>query len=128
MDLEPALRFAVRRITQALHHYARDRGWRYAKHADWSQGDYFIEVVVNVDLPRFYVTFVAKAFEAMDGHARFESVQNHLRGELSDEPGLLRAINLVVRDHRQFTEEGGFPLGPSYEPVDEGLIEDHIYT
>jgi hypothetical protein len=123
MDLEPALKGAIRRVAQALHKYAQERGWRYASHADWGKGDYYIDIIANDEWGRIYVTFAAKAFSGMGELKRFESVQDYLESELADDPGLVEAISLVVKDQAQFDHEGRSSLGLGDVEVDEDFIE-----
>lgn len=127
MALETAVKQAVRRVTQALHDYARQRGWRYAKHADWSQGDYYMDVVANMDWLRIYVTFVAKAFEDQDLYTRFSDVQGFLREVLKNDQQLLQSIVLVVKSPSEHDREGLFPPGLSDERFDEDWVEQDIY-
>src|SRR5215469_2464815 len=100
MALEREVKSAVRKVVQLLHEFARNRPqpWQFAEHADFKNGDYYIDVVVNVDWLRIYVTFVAKAFRSRDGYERFEEVQRYLREKLQTDSGLLNAISLVVKD------------------------------
>lgn len=128
MALERELKIAVRKVVQALHEFARQQNppWRFARDKDFSQGDYYIDVVVNVDWFRIYVIFVAKGFRNRDGYERFEEVQNYLREKFRDDPGLLQSINLVVKDSDQYLSEGDFPPGASDERIDEDFIEKYF--
>jgi hypothetical protein len=115
MDLEPAMKIAVRRISEALHDYASEHKWK--------KDDNDLEVVVNADWGRIYVTFVGKAFKSRDGYERFNEVQNWLEKKLKKYPELIEAIDLIVRDPDQYEVEGPFPLGLSDERVPEDLLK-----
>lgn len=121
-----AVRQAVRRVTQALHDFTREKGWKYAKHADWSQGDYYMDVVANMDWLRIYLTFVAKAYEGQDGLKRFLEVHNYLREVLKDDPQLRQLIVLVVKSPSEHDRDGLFPPGLSDERFDEDWVEQYI--
>ncbi len=128
MALEREVKNGVRKVVQALHEFARQHTppWRFARDKDFSLGDYYIDVVVNVDWLRIYVTFVAKGFKNKDGYERFEEVQNYLREKLRDDPALLQSINLVVKDPEQYLAEGDFPPGVSDERIDEDFVEKYF--
>ena len=102
MDLEPAMKIAVRRISEALHDYASEHKWK--------KDDNDLEVV-------------GKAFKSRDGYERFNEVQNWLEKKLKKYPELIEAIDLIVRDPDQYEVEGPFPLGLSDERVPEDLLK-----
>ena len=128
MALDRDVKSAVRKVVQLLHEFARNRPqpWRFAEHADFSNGDYYIDVVVNVDWLRIYVTFAAEAFRSRDGYERFEEVQQYLREKLQSDPGLLNAISLVVKDPEQYRSEGDVPVGLSDERIDASFVQSYF--
>jgi len=128
VDLDPAVRQAVRRVLQSLHKFAKSDGrqWSYATDADWKHGDYFLDVAVNEDWGRIYVTFAAKPFEGRDGVERFEQVQDFLDRELADDPDLVEAIDLVVKSPKEFDQETSLGLGFPGTHVPEDFVETYI--
>ncbi len=127
MDLEPAMRRSVRRLIQSLHRFASNEGWGgYAHHADWNQGDYYVDIMVNDAWDVIYVKLVSSHFRDQDRYKLFDKLQDHLRQDLHDVPGLADAIRLVLRDDRQYDEEGGTSLGLGDIPVDEEFVESVV--
>ncbi len=131
MDLEPALRRDVRRITQVLHEFAHERNWTYADEAmpPASGLAYYIEVVVNVDWYRYFVTFVTNGFTGVSEEKRKDEVRAYLRQELFPlHPPLFNAINLAVKDFQEYEEEGPLPLGPADVRVDDDFVKLYIHN
>lgn len=124
------LKFAAREVAYALHKFARDQTppWRFAKEKDFTQGDYYIDIVVNADWFRIYVTFVASGFRNRDRFERFKEVQDYLRERFHDNPSFLHAITLIVRDPEQYLAEGDFPPGVSDKRLDEDFVEKYLGT
>ncbi len=129
MDLEPALRAAVRRVAGVLHQYASSKNWRFARYRDFSKGDYYIEIIVNEEWLRFDVTFVAKAFRKQGLSAEFNEVQDWIETELKDDPSLAEAVDLVLRSPEEFDARGfseSLSGGHGDVPIDEEVIQSAL--
>ena len=114
MDLEPDLKWAVRKVAQALHDYAFEHQWK--------KSDYCMDIVVNLDWGGFLVTFAAKQFQGQDGFQRFKEVQDYLEAKLKKYPVIVREINLIVKDRAAYLAENPFPVGPpDYRVPEEDL-------
>jgi hypothetical protein len=123
MDLEPVMRTAVRIVSRAIHEFARKKHWKYAEDADFTRGDYYIDVVVNSDWRRIYLEFVASDYDHKSRDERFIEVWHYLKSALADEPHVLSAVDLVVRGPKEFAEEKPFPTGAPYVHIPQELIK-----
>ena len=125
MDSEPSLKVAARKLAGVLHRYAASRGWHYAPYGDFSRGDYYIDILANVEWSRFDVTLVAKALGEHGSFDEFNKVQDWIEANLKDDPALAEAVDIVVRSPKEYAEGRG-SLGLGDMPIDDALIMSAI--
>lgn len=109
MDQSPAAAFARRKIANALMAYAQKHGWGHQDYEVWMRP--------NLEWGRIHVVLVARAFQGRDRFESYSEVREFLEHELKDDPELVDAIGLVLKDPQQAAEGGIFGIGPDYELV-----------
>src|SRR5207245_1000436 len=98
MVSETALKRALRRLAEALRHYATTQ--------KWGPDDYQVFVHYTPDWGQLYFILVGRAFAVKDGENPWFSVRHFLEHELKDVPDLWEALHWTVQTFDQVKARG----------------------
>lgn len=109
MATEPDLNTASFLVAGALVRFALSKGWR--------NNEYGVYYRPESDQEGLHLLFVADGFNDLNDYECTREVWGFLEKDLSFEPDVLKALNLVVRSTKKVAEGGLYAIGPGYQKL-----------